>query len=40
MKKPATVDIKQTKNLQVITDPSTTSPSEAVHLATYRDKIH
>ena len=39
VKKPATVDIKKTKHLKIITDPTTTSPSEAVHLAPYRDKI-
>ena len=40
VKKPATVDIKKTKHLQIITDPTTNTPSEAVHLAPYGDKIH
>ena len=40
VKKPATVDIMKTKHLQIITDPTNTSPSEAVLLAPYRDKIH
>ena len=40
LKKPATVDIEKTKHLQIITDPTTTRPSEAFHLAAYRDKIH
>ena len=40
VKKPATVDIKKTKHLQIITDPTNTSPSEAIHLAPCRDKIH
>ena len=35
VKKPAKVDIKKTKYSQIITDPTTTSQSEAVHLAPY-----
>ena len=40
VKKPTTVDIKKTKHLQIITDPTNTSRSEAIHLAPCRDKIH
>ena len=40
VKKPATADIMKNKHLQIITDPTNTNPSEAVHLAPYRDKIH
>ena len=40
VKKPTTVDIKKTKHLQIITDPTNTSRSEAIYLAPCRDKIH